>query len=122
MSVWEAPWCIGGDFNIVRFPSERSNDSNYSTAMMELSDFIAEQGLVDIPLVGGQFTWSNNQEDEIWSRIDRFLISPSWEDHYPEVVQRRLSRVCSDHFPLMLECGDSRGGKKYFKFENVVKV
>jgi exonuclease III len=119
MSVWEVPWCIGGDFNIVRFPSERSNDSNYSTAMMEFSDFIAEQGLVDIPLVGGQFTWSNNQEEEIWSRIDRFLLSPSWEDHYPEVVQRRLSRVCSDHFPLMLECGNSRGGKRHFKFENM---
>jgi hypothetical protein len=98
MSVWEVPWCIGGDFHIVRFPSERSNDSNYSTAMMEFSDFIAEQGLVDIPLVEGQFTWSNNQEDKIWSRIDRFLLLPSWEDHYPEVVQRRLSRVCSDHF------------------------
>jgi hypothetical protein len=117
--VWEAPWCIGGDFNIVRFPSERSSDSNYSTAMMEFSDFIAKQGLVDIPLVGGQFTWSNNQEDEIWSRIDRFLLAPSWEDYYPEVVQRRLPRICSDHFPLILECGDSRGGKKYFKFENM---
>jgi hypothetical protein len=87
--------------------------------MMEFSDFIADQGLVDIPLVGGQFTWSNNQEDEIWSRIDRFLLSLSWEDYYPEVVQRRLPRVCSDHFPLILECGDSRGGKKYFKFENM---
>jgi hypothetical protein len=119
MSVWEAPWCIGGDFNIVRFPSERSSDSNYSTAMMEFSDFIAEQGLVDIPLVGGQFTWSNNQENEIWSRIDHFLLSPSWEDQYPEVIQRRLPRLCSDHFPLMLECGDSRGGKKCFKFENM---
>jgi exonuclease III len=119
MSVWEIPWVIGGDFNIVRFPSERSCGSNYSTAMMEFSDFIAEQGLIDIPLVGGQFTWSNNQEDEIWSRIDRFLMSPSWEDHYPDVMQKRLPRVCSDHFPLLLECEDSRGGKKYFKFENM---
>jgi BRCT domain type II-containing protein len=52
MSVWETPWCIGGNFNIVRFPSECSSDSNYSTTMMEFSDFIAEQELVDIPLVG----------------------------------------------------------------------
>ena len=81
MSVWEAPWSMGGDFNIVHFPSEQSSELNYSTSMMEFLDFIGGQGLVDIPLVGGQFTWSNNQEDEIWSRIDRFLLSPSWEDH-----------------------------------------
>jgi hypothetical protein len=35
------------------------------------------------------------------------------------VVQRRLPQLFSDHFPLILECGDSRGGKKYFKFENM---
>ena len=42
MSMWEIPWCIGGDFNIVRFPSECYSDSNYSTAMMDFSDFIVE--------------------------------------------------------------------------------
>jgi hypothetical protein len=65
------------------------------------------------------FTWSNNQEDEIWSRIDRFLFSPDWEDHYPAVPQKRLQRLLSDHFPLLLECGEYRGGSKYFKFENM---
>jgi exonuclease III len=24
MSWWDRPWCFGGDFNVVRFPSERS--------------------------------------------------------------------------------------------------
>jgi hypothetical protein len=86
MSWWEMPWCIGGDFNVVRFPSERSGDLSYSVAMAKILDFIFVQGLVDIPLVGGQFTWSNNQEEQIWSRIDRFLLSPEWEEHYPEVT------------------------------------
>jgi hypothetical protein len=75
MSLWELPWCIGGDFNEVRFPSERSSGAGYSAAMEEFSDFIFMQNLVDLPLEGGQFTWSNNQEDQIWSRIDRFLVS-----------------------------------------------
>jgi hypothetical protein len=37
---WVLPWCLGGDFNIVRFPSERSNDSSYSFGMMDFLDFI----------------------------------------------------------------------------------
>jgi hypothetical protein len=72
---WVVPWCFGGYFNIVRFPSEQSNGSSYSSGMMDFSDFISAQGLMDIPLVGSQFTWSNNQENEIWSRIDQFLFS-----------------------------------------------
>jgi hypothetical protein len=116
---WVVPWCFGGYFNIVRFPSEQSNGSSYSSGMMDFLDFILAQGLMDIPLVGSQFTWSNNQENEIWSRVDRFLFSPDWEDNYPEVAQRRLPRLLSNHFPLLLVCGTSRGGSKYFKFENM---
>jgi exonuclease III len=90
--------------------------------MVEFSDFIFMQSLVDLPLEGGQFTWSNNQEDQTWSRIDRFLISPEWEELFPEVTQRRLPGLLSDHFPLLLDCGAPRGGSRYFKFENVVEI
>jgi hypothetical protein len=41
--------------------------------------FTFEHGLMDIPLVGGQFMWSNNHENESWSRIYRFYLSPYWE-------------------------------------------
>jgi hypothetical protein len=74
---------LRGDFNVVRFPSKRSGDSGYSAAMVEFSEFIFVQGLVDLPLEWGQFTWSNNQEGHIWSRIDRFLLSPEWEELFP---------------------------------------
>jgi hypothetical protein len=35
------------------------------------------------------------------------------------VSQKRLQRLLSDHFPLLLDCGAPCGGKKYFKFENM---
>jgi hypothetical protein len=33
ISWWDAPWCIGGGFNVVCFPSEKSGLSVFSYAM-----------------------------------------------------------------------------------------
>jgi endonuclease/exonuclease/phosphatase family metal-dependent hydrolase len=118
-SWWELPWCIGGDFNVTRFPAERSRDVRLNAAMMEFSDFIFEQDLMDLPLVGGPFTWSNNQETPSWSHLDRFLVSPDWEVKFPGSLQKRLPRLCSDHFPILLDCGGVHWGPRPFKFENM---
>jgi hypothetical protein len=50
----------------------RLGDTRRSPAMM--SDFIFEWGLMDIPLVGGKFTWSSNHENQCWSRIVGFFF------------------------------------------------
>jgi hypothetical protein len=36
---------------------------------------------------------------------DWLLISSDWE-HFSLVVQSRLPRLLSDHFPMLLDCGD----------------
>lgn len=63
-----------GDFNVIRFPQERTVALMLSQALMEFNDFINEAELVDLPL-GGQFSWSRNSELRQCSRIDRFLVS-----------------------------------------------
>jgi hypothetical protein len=40
MSWWDRPWCFWGDFNVVRFLSERSGAGGFSTAMEDFSKFI----------------------------------------------------------------------------------
>jgi hypothetical protein len=77
---------------------------------------------MDILLLGRQFTWSNNRENESWSRIDRFLLPPDWKKQFPYVVQRRLPILMLDHFPLLLNCGVASRRSRYFKLENVVEV
>uniref|UniRef100_A0A2N9FK77 Transposase MuDR plant domain-containing protein n=1 Tax=Fagus sylvatica TaxID=28930 RepID=A0A2N9FK77_FAGSY len=53
-SWWEVPWCVAGDFNVVRFSSEKLRTTSFTPAMHDFSDFISDQGLLNIPLMGGR--------------------------------------------------------------------
>jgi len=118
LSWWSLPWCIGGDFSVARFPSERSGEGCRS-AMRVFSDFFSEHGLVDFPLAEGAFTWSRSFDPPIWFRIDRFLVSPDWEARFPVSSQKRLPCLYSDHFSILLDCCDISRGSRPFKFENM---
>jgi hypothetical protein len=102
LSLWNLPCCLGGDFNVTRFPSEGSGSARLDHAMMEFSDFISEQGLMDLPLAalggGGLSCFPRGA---------------------PGVMQKRLPRLCSDHFPILLDMGDVSRGRRPFKFENM---
>jgi len=67
--------------------------------------------LRDLPLVGGMYTWSNNQQDPTLERLDRILILESWESLFPLSSLRKLPRELSDHNPLLL-CTDQNKDKK----------
>ena len=53
---WPMAWCVVGDFNIIRYPSERLGCESFSPAMFAFSDFIKNNSLVDLPLEGASFT------------------------------------------------------------------
>ena len=118
---WALPWCVFGDFNAVRYPRERLGCTNFSQAMLDFSDFIDSVNLIDLPLSGGPFTWSNGSDPPSMSRIDRVLVSGDWEVHFPDVNQKLLPKPVSDHSPLLLEAGGMARatGKSAFKFENM---
>jgi hypothetical protein len=115
-SWWEVPWCVGGDFNIVRYPSERVGATDFSPSMREFTDFIFSMGLLDLPMDGGNFTWSNARSR---SRLDRFLCSPLLADHFSRIAQRHLPRFLSDHFPILLSCGFMQKRQSPFRFQNM---
>jgi hypothetical protein len=74
---------------------------------------------MDILSVGGSFTWSSIRDLPSWSRIDKFLVSPNWESQLPDLLQKSLPRLFSNHFPILLDRGGIPGAKIYFKFENI---
>ena len=87
--------------------------------MLEFSDFINSGDLVDPPLEGGRFTWSSHEEVPVLSRINRFLFSVDWEDHFQGMHQVILPKLTSDHFPILLQTRPTFVAKRPFKFENI---
>ena len=51
--LWNEPWCVAEDFNMIRFPSERSRGGRLTQAMRRFSEVIEELELRDLPLQGG---------------------------------------------------------------------
>jgi len=51
-------------------------------AMLEFHDFINYAALVDLPLRGGDYTWSRSGGEAVCSRLDHFLVSLDWEEHF----------------------------------------
>ncbi|XP_026459700.1 uncharacterized protein LOC113360403 [Papaver somniferum] len=111
------PWCIGGDFNTIVNCGEKKNCKRITRIMRKFNKFIVEHDLIDLPLKGARYTWSNGQSNPVMCRLDRFLISPSFEQHYPFVTQLAKARPTSDHIPLLLEISDPSWGPSPFRFE-----
>ncbi|KAG2710662.1 hypothetical protein I3843_04G038800 [Carya illinoinensis] len=84
--------------------------------MADFSTLLFDLDLVDLPLARGDFTWSNVRA---WSSLDKFVVSSSWEAHFPTLCQKWLPQLCSHYFPLLLDCGGIHEGHRYFKFENM---
>ena len=66
-------WCT--------FQLKKGNCSWMSSAIREFSGFIDEFD-VDPPLEGGAFTWCGRQEGSFKARLDHFLSSNNWEEHF----------------------------------------
>ncbi|CAL5362149.1 unnamed protein product [Camellia sinensis] len=112
------PWCIGGDYNEIRYLSERRGCLRRDKEMFKFNEFIEKIELSDLPLLGREFIWRNLVDGERWSRIDRFLLEFEWLEVF-RLKQWGLPRSVSDHCPLLL-MGDARNwGPRPFRFINV---
>ncbi|RVW35575.1 Transposon TX1 uncharacterized 149 kDa protein [Vitis vinifera] len=117
--LWEDPWCLGGDFNVILSQRERSRQGRLSGAMRSFAQTVDDLELIDLPMQGGIATWSGGRNNQSWARLDRFLVTQQWLDMFSGVAQCRMHRPTSDHFPILLIGGGIRRGPTPFRFENM---
>ena len=69
------PVVIGGDFNLIREPDDKSFMRADVGLMNAFNTFIEQFGLREIKKTGTKFTWTNKQDNPVLSNIDRVLVS-----------------------------------------------
>lgn len=111
-------WLIIGDFNLIYKEQDKSNGNLNRRLMSRFPRTLNHLEVMEVPLLGRKFTWSNLQNNPTLTRIDRAFCTPAWENHLPNPVLHSLSSSTSDHCPLLILPFIAPRPKPKFRFES----
>jgi len=109
---------ILGDFNLIRKPEDRNRPGGDLIEMFMFNEAISELGLVEIPLQGRKFTWSNMQPSPLLEKLDWVFTSNNWTLTFPSTTVKVLGMTPSDHCPCLVTFSTVIPRSKIFRFEN----
>ena len=88
------------------------------TDMNTFNDLIRSQCLIELPIKGRMFTWSNMQQDPLLEQLDWFFTSTNWTASYPKTMVKPLGKPVSDHIPCVVNIETAIPRSKLFRFES----
>ncbi|GJV76433.1 RNA-directed DNA polymerase, eukaryota [Tanacetum coccineum] len=115
INQWNGEVIIMGDFNEVRYKSDRFGSIFNSQGADEFNSFIVNAGLEEVPLGGSTFTWCHKSATKM-SKLDRFLVSDNLFTICPHISAITLERYLSDHRPILLREAANDYGPVLFRF------
>jgi hypothetical protein len=86
MGSWKGPIMVGGDFNFVRFASDKSNGIYNHRWADGFNEWVSKWALMELNPSNKKFTWTNNQEHPILAKIDMIFVSGLWDAAFPLAV------------------------------------
>ncbi|WJX46320.1 rhamnogalacturonan endolyase [Trifolium repens] len=107
----DLPWCFIGDFNVIMGAHEhRGRSSPARLPIEEFQSWTNSFNLIHLPTRGAEFTWNNGRGGSRHTerRLDRVVCNQQWIDLCCVSSVSTLTKIRSDHFPLLLD----------FKFSN----
>lgn len=111
-------WLLVGDFNLIRSPNDRNKPGGNGAEMLLFNEAISALGLVDLPLQGRRYTWSNKQHPPLLEKLDWLFTSSSWTLTYPNTSVWSMSMDSFDHVPCIVKIGTDIPSSRVFRFEN----
>ncbi|KAF5200299.1 Dnase i-like superfamily protein, partial [Thalictrum thalictroides] len=115
------PWLVLGDYNAIMSAQEKvggAGVTNYDTA--DLSNCVANSGLVDLRFTGNYLTWCNKRDNRTYTKIDRAMANSEWIAEFPDhEAEFTNPSTYSDH-SAMLVCSKKQvdNKRKAFRFFN----
>jgi endonuclease/exonuclease/phosphatase family metal-dependent hydrolase len=111
-------WLLIGDFNFYRSSDNRNRPGGNFNDTMVFNNIISHLGLIELPLKGRSYTWSNMQEIPLLQQTDWFFTSVAWTTQFPLSLVLPLAKITSDHLPCKVQIGTNIPKANIFRFEN----
>ena len=111
------PWLLIGDFNLILHAQDKNNSLIDRRMMRRFKSFVDDNALKELFLHGRNYTWSNERENPMMTKINRAFVSIDRELDHPDCLLQALSTAISDHCPLHLALDDHMGPRRRFRFE-----
>jgi hypothetical protein len=67
-------WILIGDFNFYSYAKNRNKSGGNFNDTLVFNNIIIHLGLIELPIKGRSYTWSNMQEAPLLQQIDWFLL------------------------------------------------
>ncbi|XP_074323637.1 uncharacterized protein LOC141660542 [Apium graveolens] len=112
-----------GDLNNVLSQQDKVGGAPYPSWLVEgFNEVVRKIGLIDLDLVGHQFTWDRGRGTDAWTevRLDCAMTTALWLTLFSEVKLYNLEGTSLDHSPILLvpETITRSVVRRSFKFEN----
>lgn len=111
-------WLFVGDFNFICSAKNRNKPGGNVDGMMLFNEIISEQSLIEIPIKGHQFTWSNMQGHPLLEQLNWVFTSVEWTSAFPNTFARAQAKPISDHIPYVVCIETPIPPYNLFRFES----
>ncbi|XP_060210556.1 uncharacterized protein LOC132637493 [Lycium barbarum] len=105
-NLFDLPWLVGGDFNVISTEEEKLG--GLPILYNEVADFnhcLSNCSLQNLGYIGSIYTWWNGRVEEacIFKRLDKMVCNDKLLDVMPTMKVTHLIKKGSNHSPLELE-------------------